>query len=40
MTRSITPITAASGGDNGPRTEEKACPEHGLFVLRGREGRA
>ena len=40
MTRSITPITAASGGDNnGPRTEEKAGPEHGLFVLRGREGR-
>ena len=40
MTRSITPITAAGkSGDNGPRTEEKAGPEHGLFVLRGREGR-
>ena len=39
MTRSITPITAASDGDNGPRTEEKAGPEHGLFVLRGREGK-
>ena len=39
MTRSITPITAASGGDTAKRTEEKAGPEHGLFVLRGREGR-
>ena len=39
MTRSITPITAAGNGDNGKRTEEKAGPEHGLFVLRGREGR-
>jgi hypothetical protein len=39
MTRSITPITAASGGDTGTRTGEKASPEHGLFVLRGKEGK-
>ena len=39
MTRSITPITAASGGDNDTRTDEKTLPEHGLFVLRGREGK-
>ena len=39
MTRSITPITAASSGDTTTRTEEKAGPEHGLFVLRGREGK-
>ena len=39
MTRSITPITAAGNGDTAKRTEEKAGPEHGLFVLRGKEGR-
>jgi hypothetical protein len=39
MTRSITPITAASGGDNSTRTDDKALPEHGLSVLRGKEGR-
>jgi hypothetical protein len=39
MTRSITPITAASGGDNSTRTDDKAQPEHGLFVLRGKEGK-
>jgi hypothetical protein len=39
MTRSITPITAASDGGNSTRTEEKAPPEHGLFLLRGKEGR-
>ena len=39
MTHSITPITAASGGDNGTRTDEKAPPEHGLFALLGKEGR-
>ena len=39
MTRSITPISAASSGDNGTRTEEKAGPEHGLFLLRGKEGK-
>ena len=39
MTRSITPITAANDGDNDKRTNEKASPEHGLFLLRGKEGR-
>jgi hypothetical protein len=39
MTRSITPITAASGGDTAKRTDEKVLPEHGLFVLRGKEGK-
>jgi hypothetical protein len=40
MTRSITPITAAGkDGDADNRTGEKASPEHGLAVLRGKEGR-
>ena len=39
MTRSITPITAASSGDTDQRTDEKARPEHGLAVLRDKEGR-
>jgi hypothetical protein len=40
MTRSITPITAASnGGDPNPAEDEKAQPEHGVSVLRVREGR-
>jgi len=39
MTRSITPITAASGGGNDTRTDEKALPEHGLVALLGKEGR-
>jgi hypothetical protein len=38
MTRSITPVTAI-GGDNAKRNGEKAAPEHGLVVLRGKEGR-
>lgn len=40
MTRSITPITAASSGDNGNRKDEKAVAEHGLSIVRGKEGRA
>jgi hypothetical protein len=39
MTSNITPITAASSGDTDKRTDEKAPPEHGLAVLRNREGR-
>jgi hypothetical protein len=40
MTRSITPITAAGkDGDNSTRADDKAAPEHGLFVLRGKEGK-
>jgi hypothetical protein len=39
MTRSITPITAATGGDKPTRADEKALPGHGLSVLRGKEGR-
>ena len=41
MTRStITPITAAGkDGDTDKRTNEKASPEHGLAVLRDKEGR-
>jgi hypothetical protein len=40
MTRSITPITAASNGGEPPEgTGENACPPHGLAVLREREGR-
>ena len=36
----ITPINAAGkAGDTAKRTEEKAMPEHGLSVLRGKEGR-
>jgi hypothetical protein len=40
MTSNITPITAASNdGDDGKREDDKARPEHGLAVLRDREGR-
>jgi hypothetical protein len=40
MTRSITPITAAGkDGGNSTRTDGKAQLEHGLFVLRGKEGK-
>jgi hypothetical protein len=40
MTSNITPITATSNdGDNGKREDDKAPPEHGLAVLRDREGR-
>jgi hypothetical protein len=40
MTRSITPIAAAGkDGDTDKRTGKKASPEHGLAVLRGKEGR-
>jgi hypothetical protein len=40
MTRSITPITAAStGGELPADTGQKARPGHGLVVLRGKEGR-
>jgi hypothetical protein len=39
MNRSITPITAASnGGDPNPANDEKAQPEYGVSVLRGKEG--
>jgi hypothetical protein len=40
MTSNITPINAA-GKDGGTdmRTDNKALPEHGLAVLRGKEGR-
>jgi hypothetical protein len=38
MTRSIPPITAASN-DGDPVKNEKAQPEHGLPVLRDKEGR-
>jgi hypothetical protein len=37
MTRSITPITAASNGGELPK-DEKARPGHGLAVLRHKEG--
>ena len=39
MTRSITPISAASNGDNHERIQEKAGSEHGLSVLRDKEGK-
>ena len=39
MTSNITPITAASDGDSGPAKDEKAEPEHGVSVLRHKEGR-
>ena len=39
MTSNLTPITAASSGDTDKHTDEKAPPEHGLSVLRGKEGR-
>jgi hypothetical protein len=40
MTRSITPITAASNsGDTSTRTNEQALPGYGLAALRDREGR-
>jgi hypothetical protein len=40
MTRSITPITAAGkDGDTDKRASEKASPQRGLPVLRGKEGR-
>jgi hypothetical protein len=39
MTRSITPITAAGNSGTAKRNGEKAAPEHGLAVLRGKEGR-
>jgi hypothetical protein len=38
MTRSITPITAASN-DGDPAKNQKAQPEHGLPVLRDKESR-
>ena len=38
MTRSITPITAASNGGDPPK-DETARPGHGLAVLRHKEGR-
>jgi hypothetical protein len=41
MTRSITPISAASnGGEPSEDTGETARPAHGLAALRGKEGRA
>ena len=39
MTSNITPITAASDGDSSPAKDEKAEPEHGVSVLRHKEGR-
>ena len=40
MTSNITPINAAGkDGDTDTGTDEKAPPEHGLAVLRGKEGR-
>ena len=40
MTSNITPITAASkDGDTDKPTENKVTPEHGLAVLRDREGQ-
>ena len=38
MTRSITPITAANGGDPPEDTGNTARPGHGLAVLRHKEG--
>lgn len=36
----ITPINKiGSGGDTATSTDDKAPPEHGLSVLRGKEGR-
>jgi hypothetical protein len=39
MTRSITPISAGKNGDTSKRASQEAPPEHGLSVLRGKEGR-
>jgi hypothetical protein len=39
MTRSITPITAASNGDQTTASDDKLVPEHGVAVLRHKEGR-
>ena len=39
MTSNITPIAAGKDGDTDQRTGEKAPPEHGVAVLRGKEGR-
>jgi hypothetical protein len=40
MTSNITPInTAGKDGDTSEQTDDKVSPEHGLAVLRDKEGR-